>query len=136
MIEIETAFKKKIKTLFPTFLSIYENVSQPSSISLATPYQELYFLPSYNDDAFVDNSKYLAYGIFQATLKFPVNKGTLEIETMVKTYLTNFKSSQPLLEDGISVNIVGVPTAKKIGVVDTRFVYIISINYFAQYEMV
>jgi hypothetical protein len=73
----------------------------------------LYFLPSYNDDAFVDNSKYLAYGIFQATLKFPVNKGTLEIETMVKTYLTNFKSSQPLLEDGISVNIVGVPTAKK-----------------------
>jgi hypothetical protein len=34
MIEIETAFKKKIKTLFPAFLSIYENVSQPSSIPL------------------------------------------------------------------------------------------------------
>ena len=39
MIEIETAFKKKIKTLFPTFLTIYENTSDNNQISVKSPYQ-------------------------------------------------------------------------------------------------
>lgn len=133
MIEIQTAFNIKIDSISPKIDTAYENGTVFNPVA-GTPYQELYLMPSYNDDTFRDG--YIARGIFQITLKYPKNQGTKTILDRVKLYLDNFYSGLKLNKDGIIVNVDGSPTAKSLGVIGDRFVYAISISYWADYEMV
>lgn len=131
MIEIKTAFEKKIATISPTIATAYESVSFLPTTGV--PYQELYLIPATNDNPFIDNSKYIAYGIFQITLKYPTNKGSKDILDRVKLYLDNFRSGDNLVQGGITINILNAPTVKNLGIDGDRLVYIVSINYQAFY---
>lgn len=135
MIEIQTAFNIKIDSIGPKIDTAYENGTVFNPVA-GTPYQELYLMPSYNDNPFIDNAGFLSYGIYQITLKYPKNQGTKAMLDRVKLYLDNFKSGSNLTKDGIVINIQGTPSIKNLGVVGDRFVYAISINYMAHYEMV
>ena len=137
MIEIENAFRIKLNTISPVIATAYENTPfDPKVLAVGTPYQEVSFLPSYNDNVFIDNGGYLSYGLVQILLKYPNSQGTKAILDRIKLYLDNFKSGSNLTKDGIVINIQGTPSVKNLGVVGDRFVYAISINYMAHYEMV
>lgn len=132
MLEVKQAFEQKINTITPTIATAYENTTfTPAN---GVPYQELYLLPSYNDDTFQDSR--LVNGIFQITLKYPTLKGNKDILERVKLYLDSFKSGDTITNGGIVVNVLGHPTVKNMGVIGDRVVSIISVNFWADYEMV
>ena len=130
MNEIYRAFEAKLNTITPLLSTAFENA--PFSPVNNVPYQELFLIPAMNDDEFRDG--YLAKGIFQINLKYPVGKGTKDILDRVKLYLDNFKIGTTLTKDGIVTNIDRTPTAKSLGVIGDRLCYAISITYWADYE--
>ena len=134
MNEIYRAFEAKLNTIAPLLSTAFENTPFPPVNNV--PYQEVTFLPAYNDNAFIDNSGYLSYGLVQILLKYPTGSGSNAILSRVKLYLDNFKSGTILTKDGIETNIQGTPTVKNLGVVGDRICYAISINYMAHIEMV
>lgn len=131
MIEIKTAFELAINSITPIISTAYENT--PFAPTNNIPYQELYLIPSMNDNIFIDNAGFISYGIFQVTLKYPTGKGTKDILDRIKLYLDFFTSGKNLTQNGITVNILNTPTVKNAGVVGDRLVYILSINYQAFY---
>jgi len=134
LLEIKQAIEIKLNSILPVIQTSYEN--SPFTPTNGLPYQEVTFLPAYNDNAFIDNSGYLSYGLVQILLKYPTGSGSNAILSRVKLYLDNFKSGSNLTKDGIEVNIQGTPSIKNLGVVGDRICYAISINYMAHYEMV
>lgn len=134
MIEIKTAFELAINSITPTIATAYENTNfDPKLLPAGTPYQELYLIPSYNDNPFIGGDGFISYGIFQVTLKYPTGKGTKDILDRIKLYLDNFQSGQNLTQNGITINVLNTPSIKNAGVVGDRLVYILSINYQAFY---
>lgn len=131
MIEIKQAFELKLNSITPLIQTAYENT--PFTPTVGTPYQELYLLPAYNDNPFIDNSDYISYGIFQITLKYPTGKGSKDILDRVKLYLDNLQSGDNLTQNGITINILNTPSVKNMGVIVDRLVYVISVNYQAFY---
>ena len=132
MLEIKQAIEIKLNSILPVIQTSYEN--SPFTPTTGTPYQEVTFLLAYNDNAFIDNSGYLSYGLVQILLKYPTGSGSNAILSRVKLYLDNFKSGTILTKDGIETNIQGTPTVKNLGVVGDRICYAISINYMAHIE--
>ena len=134
MIEIENAFRIKLNTISPVIATAYENV--PFTPTSNVPYQELSLLPSYNDSEYINDKQYISYGLVQITLKYPTTKGSKDILDRVKLYMNNFVRGDTLTNGGISIKIRSTPVAVNLGTIGDRFVYAISINYKAFYEMV
>lgn len=134
MIEIKTAFEIKLNSITPTIATAYENV--PFSPTNNVPYQELSLLPSYNDSEYINDKQYISYGLVQITLKYPTTKGSKDILDRVKLYMNNFVRGDTLTNGGISIKIRSTPVAVNLGTIGDRYVYAISINYKAFYEMV
>lgn len=132
MIEIKQAFENKINSINPTIQTAYENVTFTPTAGV--PYQELYLIPSTNDNRNIDGSGFISYGIFQITLKYPTGKGTKAIMERIKLYLDNFVSGENLPEEnGITTNILNTPEVVNLGTSGDRIIYAISINYQAFY---
>ena len=134
MIEIENAFRIKLNTISPVIATAYENV--PFNPTNNVPYQELSLLPSYNDSEYINDKQYVSYGLVQITLKYPTTKGSKDILDRVKLYMNNFVRGDTLTNGGISIKIRSTPVAVNLGTIGDRYVYAISINYKAFYEMV
>ena len=134
MIEIENAFRIKLNTISPVIATAYENV--PFTPTSNVPYQELSLLPSYNDSEYINDKQYISYGLVQITLKYPTTKGSKDILDRVKLYMNNFVRGDTLTNGGISIKIRSTPVAVNLGTIGDRYVYAISINYKAFYEMV
>lgn len=134
MIEIENAFRIKLNTISPVIATAYENV--PFTPTNNVPYQELSLLPSYNDSEYINDKQYISYGLVQITLKYPTTKGSKDILDRVKLYMNNFVRGDTLTNGGISIKIRSTPVAVNLGTIGDRYVYAISINYKAFYEMV
>ena len=134
MIEIQNAFSIKLNSITPTIATAYENV--PFAPTRNVPYQELSLLPSYNDNEYINDKQYISYGLVQITLKYPTTKGSKDILDRVKLYMNNFVRGDTLTNGGISIKIRSTPVAVNLGTIGDRYVYAISINYKAFYEMV
>ena len=134
MIEIQNAFSIKLNSINPTIATAYENVSFTPTNNV--PYQELSLLPSYNDSEYINDKQYISYGLVQITLKYPTTKGSKDILDRVKLYMNNFVRGDTLTNGGINIKIRSTPVAVNLGTIGDRYVYAISINYKAFYEMV
>lgn len=133
MIEIQNAFSIKLNSIIPTIATAYENV--PFTPTNNVPYQELSILPSYNDSEYINDKQYISYGLVQITLKYPTTKGSKDILDRVKLYMNNFVRGDTLTNGGISIKIRSTPVAVNLGTIGDRYVYAISINYKAFYEL-
>lgn len=137
MIEIQNAFSIKLNSINPTIATAYENVPfDPKLLPVGSPYQELSLLPSYNDSEYINDKQYISYGLVQITLKYPTTKGSKDILDRVKLYMNNFVRGDTLTNGEISIKIRSTPVAVNLGTIGDRYVYAISINYKAFYEMV
>jgi hypothetical protein len=125
--KIKAALEIKLNSISPTIATEYENVSfTPQS---GVPYQTLNLMPALNEIMFINEASYKSIGIFQITLKYPINQGTSVIMTRADLYLTNFKANTKLIKDGITVKVMDAPDVRVLGVVGDRYVVVLSVNY-------
>jgi hypothetical protein len=131
MIEIKKCFEIKIASITPTLQTAYEGIAFTPTVNV--PYQELYLLPAGNEDEYINETNYKAYGIFQITLKYPLLKYK-DMLDRVKLYLDTFRRGTPMTNNNIKVKVKYTPEVRNLRQDADRLVYVISINYEAFYS--
>jgi hypothetical protein len=131
VLEIKRCFETKIGTVTPTISTAYEGVAFNPTVNV--PYQQLFLLPAGNEDEYINETNYKAYGIFQITLKYPLLKYK-DMLDRVKLYLDTFPRATTMTNNNIKVKVKNTPIVRNLGQDADRLVYVISINYEAFYE--
>lgn len=124
--EIKVALDKAIGLLSGDIQTEYENID--FTPTAGTPYQQLHFLPAVNASIEITGSGAIYRGIYQITLKYPVNKGVNPALDKVESIVKAFPKSRPLTE-GTTKVICELPVYRKLGVDGDRYIYAVSIEY-------
>lgn len=124
--EIKVALDKAIGLLSSDIQTEYENIA--FTPTAGTPYQQLHFLPAVNASIEITGEASIHRGIYQITLKYPVNKGVNPPLDKAESIIKAFPKSRPLIE-GTTKVICELPTYRKLGVDGDRYIYAVSIEY-------
>lgn len=124
--EIKVALDKAIGLLSSDIQTEYENVA--FTPTAGTPYQQLHFLPAVNSSIEISGEASIHRGIYQITLKYPVNKGVNPALGKVESIIKAFPKSRTLIEGDTRV-ICELPTYRKLGVDGDRYIFAVSIEY-------
>ena len=124
--EIKVAVDKAMGLLSGVIQTEYENVA--FAPTAGTPYQQLHFLPAINSSIEITGPGALYRGIYQITLKYPVNKGVNPALDKIESIVKAFPKSRSLIE-GTTKVICELPVYRKLGVDGDRYIYAVSIEY-------
>ena len=124
--EIKVALDKAIGLLSSDIQTEYENIA--FTPTAGTPYQQLHFLPAPSTSIEISGEASIHRGIYQITLKYPVNKGVNPPLDKAETIIKAFPKSRVLVEND-TVVICELPTYRKLGVDGDRYIYAVSIEY-------
>ena len=95
---------------------------------LDTPYYKAFLLRGSSDNIAMDTMDAESVGIFQVTLLYPVNKGTIPLETMAQTIMNHFVG-QILIESDTKVKILSQPYFNMLDSTNDRFIGAVSIPF-------
>ena len=124
--EIKVALDKAIGLLSSDIQTEYENIA--FTPTAGTPYQQLHFLPAINASIEITGPGAIHRGIYQITLKYPVNKGVNPPLDKAETIIKAFPKGRTLTEGNTRV-ICELPVYRKLGVDGDRYIYAVSIEY-------
>ena len=124
--EIKVALDKAIGLLSGDIQTEYENIA--FTPTAGTPYQQLHFLPAPSTSIEISGEASIHRGIYQITLKYPVNKGVNPPLDKAESIIKAFPKSRVLVEND-TVVICESPTYRKLGVDGDRYIYAVSIEY-------
>ena len=95
---------------------------------LSTPYYKAHLLRGNPSNMSIDTMDTLGIGFLQITLLFPINQGTIPLETMVQTIIDHY-IGQTLVEADTKVKILQQPEYAKLDDTNDRFISAIRIVY-------
>ena len=124
--EIKVALDKAIGLLSGDIQTEYENIAFTPTAGM--PYQQLHFLPAPSTSIEISGEASIHRGIYQITLKYPVNKGVNPPLDKAESIIKAFPKSRVLVEND-TVVICELPTYRKLGVDGDRYIYAVSIEY-------
>ena len=98
--------------------------------SLETPYYKANLKPAPSENLAIDSMASLNQGFFQITLYYPVNHGTIEMETKAEAIIAHF-SGVKLTQNNTRVTVLTQPYYTRLEDADTvdRFIGAVTINY-------
>ena len=124
--EIKVALDKAIGLLSGHIQTEYENIA--FTPTAGTPYQQLHFLPAPSTSIEISGEASIHRGIYQITLKYPVNRGVNPPLDKAESIIKAFPKSRVLVEND-TVVICELPVYRKLGVDGDRYIYAVSIEY-------
>lgn len=124
--EIKVALDKAVGLLSSDIQTEYENIAFTPTAGI--PYQQLHFLPAINASIEISGEASVHRGIYQITLKYPINKGVNPALDKVESIVKAFPKSRTLIEGNTRV-ICELPVYRKLGVDGDRYIYAVSIEY-------
>ena len=95
---------------------------------LSTPYYKAYLLRGKPINLALDTMDRGGIGIFQVTMMYPINQGTIPLETMAQTIIDHFVG-QSLVEGNAKVTILEQPEYTKLDDTNDRFIGMMRIIY-------
>lgn len=87
----------------------FENEAREPPADAATPYQKCFLLPAEPDNEVAGTSMYLAHGIFQITLLYPLGEGAGAAAALAETIRGRFKRGTTMTESGLNVLVTNTP---------------------------
>ena len=108
IVNIRDALESALASIDPTLPIVYENTSyEPQQ---GVPYCEAFLLTAAPDNSTLGDGFYQEQGVFQVTLRFPLDEGTLACATLAGQIRELFKRGATFTAGGISVQILRTPT--------------------------
>ena len=95
---------------------------------LSTPYYKAHLMRGKPTNLAIDTVDFLGIGIFQVTLMYPINQGTIPLETMAQTIIDHY-NGQTLVEVDTKVKILDQPEYTKLDDTNDRFISAVRIVY-------
>jgi len=96
--------------------------------ALSVPYYKAYLLRGRNDNMALDTMDAEGVGIFQITLLFPSEQGTIQLETKAQEIIDHFVG-QKLIQTDTKVTILNQPYFTMLEPANDRFIGAVSIPY-------
>lgn len=128
IISVRAALSTKLNGMTPVLSTAWENV--PFEPETGTPYQAAFVLPSLENPTMGDDYHRLI-GIFQISLKYPLNAGTATAEARAELIKTTFKRGTSMTSGAVTVIVEKTPEISQGRAEDDRWVIPIKIRWFA-----
>ena len=104
---IRRALEKRLALLTPVVATAYENVAFTPAVGV--PYQAVTLMPATPDNSIMGSTQYLAIGLFQISLFYPVGTGPGAAQDRAELLKTHFKRGSTFVESGVSVLVTYTP---------------------------
>lgn len=124
---IRKAFEKRLALMSPALSTQYENVN--FTPVTGTPYQSVYLLPAQPENESLGDGYYREVGLFQITLRYPMNAGPAAAEARAQAIIQHFKRATSMTEGGQSVLVIRTPQKSPAFREGDRYCIPISIYY-------
>jgi hypothetical protein len=128
IVSVRAALSTKLNGMTPALSTAWENV--PFTPVTGTPYQSAFVLPSVENPTMGDDYHRLI-GIFQVSLKYPLNAGTATSEARAELIKTTFKRGTSMTSGAVTVIVEKTPEISQGRAEDDRWVIPIKIRWFA-----
>ena len=124
---LESQLKVVCDSLSPKLLIAFQNVSFTPKVGV--PYAQCYVLPAKTEDPSIGDKHSRKTGIFQVSLKFPVNEGSTKIEATKDSIENFFYRGRSFEKNGKWLNVDSTPSSTSASVQNGWYVMHISIDY-------
>ena len=104
---IRAALEKRLALLMPSMATAYENVAFIPAVGV--PYQAATLMPATPDNSIMGSTQYLAIGLFQISLFYPVGTGAGATQERAELLKMHFKRGSTFIELGVSVLVTHTP---------------------------
>jgi hypothetical protein len=128
--QIYQAMLTRLATITPALATVEEN--EDYTPITGTRYQEAYLLPAQPENITLGDAYYRNIGIFQVTLRFPINQGNQPLEVRAQKVIDAFPRALGLTFEGKTVRVMRTPSKSPSTRIDDRYVCAISIPYMAE----
>jgi hypothetical protein len=122
------ALQKRLISLIDTSVIEWEGDTDFVAPALDTPYYKAYLLRGKPDNLSIDTMERDGIGIFQVTLMFPSNQGTIPMEDKAQEIINHFVG-QTIDEVDTKVRILQQPEFIKLDDTNDRFIGAVRIVY-------
>ena len=130
IVYIRAALETALNGMSPSVSIAPENV--PFTPVSGTPYQQCFLLNAEPDNSTVGDASFIAQGIFQVNLMYPLQTGSNSAATRAEMIRTTFKRGNTFTSNGIRVVISNTPEIGT-GIVDgDRWNLPVKVRFFAQ----
>ena len=126
---VRIALESKLNAMTPALSTAWENV--PFTPVSGTPYQAAYLLPATPANPTMGDGYYREHGIFQITLMYPIQAGTLTAATRAELIRSTFKRGTTLISGTVSVIIERTPEIGQGRVDGDRWALPVKIRWYA-----
>lgn len=127
MVNTRLALQKRLLDLVTTDVVEWENTDFTAP-SLSTPYYKAYMLNAGVESLATDTMESEILGIFQITLLFPTDSGTIPLETKAQEIMNHFVG-QSITESDTKVRIVTQPYFTMLSPTNDRFIGAVRIPF-------
>lgn len=124
---IRDALQNHLKALDPTFRTQIENAKFVPDAT--TPFQRVQMLYAEPDNAVLGCARHREVGVFQVGLHYPYGTNYGAAQTKAEQIRIHFKRGTTLSSAGQNVLITRTPSKATLGIIDDRYVVIVSIYY-------
>lgn len=126
---VRTALETKLNGITPALSTAWENV--PFTPVPGTAYQRAFLLPATPSNPTMGDGFYREQGIFQITLMYPLQAGTLTAATRAELIRTAFKRGTSMVSGGVTVRIETTPEISQGRVDGDRWSVPVKVRWFA-----
>ena len=126
---VRIALENKLNAMTPSLSTAWENV--PFTPVTGTAYQAAYLLPATPANPTMGDGYYREHGIFQITLMYPIQAGTLTAATRAELIRSTFKRGTSMTSGGITTIIERTPEIGQGRVDGDRWALPVKIRYYA-----
>lgn len=129
IVSVRAALQTKLNAIPGGIPVAWENVDYTPIAG--TPYQAAYVIPAEPENPTMGDDYYREQGIFQISLFYPIQNGTLTCETRAELIRTTFKRGESMTSGSVTVRINKTPEISQGRVDGDRWMIPIKIRYFA-----
>lgn len=123
---IRKGFEKRLSAM-GAFATQYENVDfAPVN---GTPYQQAFLLPAKPDNPTMGDGYYREVGVFQVTLRYPVNASVIPAQTRAEAIRDYFPRGLGITEGSTTTTVTTTPQISSSFFIDDRLCIVVSIYY-------
>jgi len=129
IVSVRTALETKLNAMTPSLSTAYENV--PFTPVTGTAYQRAYLMPATPANPTMGDGYYREQGIFQVTLRYPLQAGPKTAADRAELIRAAFKRGTTLTSGTVSVIIERTPEIGQGRVDGDRWALVVRIRWFA-----
>lgn len=132
IVKVQSALETALNGMTPALSTQWENT--PFAPATGTAYQQAFLIPSEPNNPEISDG-YQEIGIFQISLRYPLQTGRKAAQDRAELIRTTFKRGNSFTSGGVTVTVAKTPHIGTGAAVDDRWFLPVKIQYYANINL-